>query len=83
MAAKKKTEVLTFEKSLEQVESIIEKMEQSEMTLDDAMKAYESGMALCAKMEKLLEEGQGRIEMLQKQSPSKSDVQTALFEVES
>jgi exodeoxyribonuclease VII small subunit len=53
MAAKKKETNVppTFEDSLRRLESIVEKLEEGDVPLDDAMKLYEDGIAvsrLCA-----------------------------------
>ena len=52
MAAKKK---LTFEQQLEAVETLIARMENGSLPLEESMKQYEEGVAMLAAMEKELQ----------------------------
>lgn len=44
MAAKKKS--IDFEQSLSTLESLVDRMEQGEMTLEESLQAFEAGIAL-------------------------------------
>lgn len=65
MAAKKK---LTFEERLQQVESLIAKMESGEMPLEEAMQQYEAGLNALNALEKELTAAQQRLTVLRQQS---------------
>lgn len=65
MAAKKK---LTFEERLQQVETLISKMESGEMPLEEAMQQYEAGLNALNALEKELTAAQQRLTVLRQQS---------------
>lgn len=65
MAAKKK---LTFEERLQQVETLIAKMESGEMPLEEAMQQYEAGLNALNALEKELTAAQQRLTVLRQQS---------------
>lgn len=62
---KKKEEPLTFEAGLEQLEALVGGMEAGALSLEQALAAYEQGMALHAQLSAQLKAGERRIEMLQ------------------
>ncbi len=62
----KEFESLTFEKALERLETIIEKMESGKLQLDEMMKYFEEGSALSCICEKKLKELEKKIEVLVK-----------------
>ncbi|MXZ80109.1 MAG: exodeoxyribonuclease VII small subunit [Gammaproteobacteria bacterium] len=55
---------LDFEKALKELESIVERMERGEQTLEQAMRDFERGMLLSGQCRKSLDEAQLRIERL-------------------
>lgn len=57
---------LTYESGLAELNAIIEKIEDGELTLDETIKAYEKGNQLAKKLTEMLEEGKGRVLQLQK-----------------
>lgn len=65
MAAKKK---LTLEERLQQVETLIAKMESGEMPLEEAMQQYEAGLNALNALEKELTAAQQRLTVLRQQS---------------
>ena len=65
MAAKKK---LTFEERLQQVETLIAKMESGEMPLEEAMQQYEAGLNALNALEKELTAAQQSLTVLRQQS---------------
>lgn len=65
MAAKKK---LTFEERLQQVETLIAKMESGEMPLEEAMQQYEAGLNALNALEKELTAAQQRLTVLRQQN---------------
>ncbi|HIT69271.1 MAG TPA: exodeoxyribonuclease VII small subunit [Candidatus Aphodomonas merdavium] len=60
MAAKKK---LDFETGLKELEALVERME-GEMTLEESLKAYESGMKLHGQLLALLDAGEKKLKIL-------------------
>lgn len=55
---------LNFEKSLEDLESIIEKMEGEQLTLDDALKHFETGVNLAKQCQTTLAEAEQKVSLL-------------------
>lgn len=59
---------LPFEKALEQLESIVSKMENGQLPLDEMMKAYESGQALSSVCGEKLKSIEKKVEILRKKA---------------
>jgi len=57
---------MTYESGLAELNAIIEKIEDGELTLEETIKAYEKGNQLANKLTEMLEEGKGRVLQLQK-----------------
>jgi len=57
-----------FEKSLARLEDVVRRLEQANLTLDDAMKLFEEGVQLSRECQKQLEEAEGRVEILLKKA---------------
>ena len=55
---------LSFEKALEELESIVQRLEQGKVDLEESIAIYERGEALKAHCEKLLKEAEGRVEKI-------------------
>ncbi|MEK7791505.1 MAG: exodeoxyribonuclease VII small subunit [Deltaproteobacteria bacterium] len=55
---------LTFEKSLEKLESIVKKLESGELSLEDSIKAFEEGVRLAQNCGKKLDESEKKVEIL-------------------
>lgn len=53
-----------FEKALEQLEEIVRKMEEGEMTLDESLKAFEEGIELARFCSKKLDEADRTVQIL-------------------
>ena len=51
----------TFEENLENLDKIIESLESGELSLDDAIKEYESAMKLIKSSCKILNEAEGKL----------------------
>ncbi|MEG0742438.1 MAG: exodeoxyribonuclease VII small subunit [Clostridia bacterium] len=64
MAAKTVKKEPSFEDGLGRLEALAEKMEQSELPLDDLLKLYEEGIALSAQLKQKLESAQGRMKAI-------------------
>lgn len=54
----------SYESQLERLEKIVDKMDNGELTLIDAMKDYEEGIMLCNKLYKTLNEAEGKIKVI-------------------
>lgn len=65
MAEKSKT--VDFEKHLEELENLVTKLESGELSLDDALAAYEKGVALTRECQSALDAAQARIQVVTEQ----------------
>ncbi len=63
---KKKSEKLTFEEALSQLEKIAERLEEGDLGLDDSITAFEKGVNLVKFCREKLDEAEKKIEILQK-----------------
>ena len=57
-----------FERSLARLEEIVRKLENTNLSLDEAMKMFEEGVSLSRDCQKQLEQAEGRIEILMKKA---------------
>ena len=62
--AKSKQADLTFEKGLDDLESIVEKLENAELPLEESLALFEKGVELSEACRTRLEEAETRIEIL-------------------
>jgi exodeoxyribonuclease VII small subunit len=60
----KKTESLDFEASMTELESLVERMEHGEQSLEDSLKDFERGIALTRSCQKSLQETEQKIQQL-------------------
>lgn len=76
MAKKEKTEnpPKNFEVAIEELESLVQTLEAGELPLDEAMKAFETGMRLAKFCEDRLNDASGRIEKVMKDFGGKNEV---------
>ena len=56
--------IADFEKSLDELEKLVGKMEQGEQSLDDSLKSYERGIALYRNCQSALEQAELRVKLL-------------------
>jgi exodeoxyribonuclease VII small subunit len=72
MAEKKKDDIskLSFEDAIKQLTSIVEKIEQGEIPLQDSMQQYEKGMALIKHCRTILQKAEQRIERISAEQAS-------------
>ena len=59
----------SFEDALEELESIVERMEDGESSLEDSLKLFERGMNLTRRCQKALDDAEQRIRTLADESP--------------
>ena len=58
------TPVADFEASLDQLEQLVERMEQGDMSLEESLVAYERGVGLYRKCQGALEQAELRVRLL-------------------
>ena len=56
-----------FEESLKKLETIVDKLEKGDLSLEDSLKLFEQGVDLSAACKKELDEAEGKVQMLVKQ----------------
>ena len=57
-------QVAEFEQSLDELEQLVTRMEESEMGLDDSLKSFERGVALYRSCQSALEQAELRVKQL-------------------
>lgn len=62
MAAKKKS--LDFESALQQLEQLVSRMEQGELSLEESLQAFESGIRLTRECQTRLTEAEQKVQLL-------------------
>jgi exodeoxyribonuclease VII small subunit len=70
---KKETGMKNFEERLERLEQLGEMIRQSDIPLDEALKAFEEGIRIAKALEKDLEKIEGRIEILMNDAGAPKD----------
>ena len=60
----KKTETLDFEASMNELESLVERMEAGDQSLEESLKDFERGIALTRSCQKSLQETEQKIQQL-------------------
>ena len=58
------SQIAQFEQSLDELESLVAKMEQGEQSLDDSLKSFERGIALYRNCQSALEQAELRVKLL-------------------
>lgn len=56
--------VASFERALDELEQLVQKMEKGEQSLDESLAAYERGVALYRECQKALEQAEQRVRLL-------------------
>jgi exodeoxyribonuclease VII small subunit len=69
-----------FEKQLTQLETVVERLERGDLTLDESVRLFEEGMKLSHACKEELEQAEGRIQVLVETKGGK--MQVAEMEVE-
>ena len=60
----KKESKFDFEKSLHELEQLVEQMESGDMSLEDSLKQFERGIALTRSCQKALSEAEQKVQIL-------------------
>ena len=58
---------LNFEKSLTDLETLVERMEEGDLSLEESLKAFENGIRLTQQCQQALTQAQQRVQMLVEQ----------------
>ena len=72
MATRKKS--ANFEKSLEALEAVVDEMESGDLSLDDALKAFEKGVKLTQDCQHALDEAEQKVAILLGDNPAEEPV---------
>ena len=68
------SQIADFEKSLDELEQLVSRMEQGELSLDDSLKSFERGIALYRNCQSALEQAELRVKLLSDpQSPDDAE----------
>ena len=62
MAGKKPAK--NFEESVSELEQVVRRLESGELSLDDSLKSFETGIRLARECEERLKEAKGKVEQL-------------------
>ncbi|MFQ3235145.1 MAG: exodeoxyribonuclease VII small subunit [Paraglaciecola sp.] len=68
MTSRKKTENLSFEQSMQELETIVSQMEQGELSLEDALQRFERGIALARHSQQKLKQAEQKVQILMDQN---------------
>jgi exodeoxyribonuclease VII small subunit len=71
---------LSFEEALKELESIVDKLERGEVSLDDAVAAYERGSELKQQCQQRLDEARLRVDQIRAAKSSSEAEGTAPFD---
>jgi len=67
MAQHKKTDNFNFEKSLQQLDKVVAKMEQGDIPLEESLKHFEEGIKLIRDCQEALTDAEQKVEILTKE----------------
>jgi exodeoxyribonuclease VII small subunit len=59
--------VATFEESLKKLETIVDKLEKGDLSLEESLQLFEEGVSLSTACKQELDAAEGKVEMLVKQ----------------
>lgn len=60
----KKRQSVHFEKSIDELETIVEQLETGELSLEESLKAFEKGVALTRQCQQALDDAEKKVEIL-------------------
>lgn len=72
MATVKKAESLTFEQSMQELESLVAKMEQGDLPLEEALQSFERGIQLARHSQQQLKDAEQKVQILTSQNGQQS-----------
>ena len=70
--AAKKNNTINFEKTLQELEKLVEKMESGELSLEESLQCFEKGVALTRSCQKALAEAEQKVRILLQQEGAES-----------
>lgn len=73
MAKRKTTPTLDFEKALNELEELVERMEKGETSLEDSLKDFERGIELTRHCQNALTEAEQKVQILLKKDGEPTD----------
>lgn len=73
-------ETMSFEQALQELETIVRRLEEGKTNLDEAISAYERGAALRAHCEKKLKDARLRVEQIVVKSDGTVETKSLSFE---
>ena len=79
--AKKKIENLSFEESLSELETIVQNLEQGELSLEESMSLFERGLNLSQLSQHKLQDAEQKIQILMDKNDSNSGQSLAPFDL--
>lgn len=65
---KKRTGTPNFERSLQELESLVEKMEQGDLSLEESLSHFERGVQLSRSCQQALKEAEQKVEILMRKN---------------
>lgn len=68
MTTRKKAESLTFEQSMQELETLVSKMEQGDLPLEDALQSFERGIQLARHSQQKLQDAEQKVQILTSQN---------------
>lgn len=68
MTTRKKLETLSFEQSMQELETIVSKMEQGDLPLEDALQNFERGIQLARLSQQKLKDAEQKVQILMTQN---------------
>jgi len=66
---RKKSSTPSFEKALDELESLVETMEQGDLTLEESLKSFERGVELTRTCQLALKNAEQKVEILSANTP--------------
>ncbi len=71
-----------FEKSLAELEQIVERMEQGELSLDESLKQFERGIALTRHCQTALQQAEQKVEILLRKNGNEMTTEAVPFDAD-
>jgi exodeoxyribonuclease VII small subunit len=68
MTSRKKTDTLSFEQAMQELEGIVANMEQGELPLEDALQQFERGIVLARLSQQKLKNAEQKVQILMSQN---------------
>jgi exodeoxyribonuclease VII small subunit len=81
-ASADQTAATDFERSLAELEAIVEKLEQGELSLDESLRHFERGVQLTRVCQSALKQAEQKVEILMRKSGAPDQFEAAPFDAE-